>query len=154
MPQFSITWRMVDFLTQTMMLMHVYALHFIFIPRINRALKEFTNQWNCHPVSTAQSYSPEQLFISGTLANGYVPSSDVGSVDVHLLGSGVDDESDAPPPIEQNNYEVTVPDVEILLPKEVLEFLSDVDPLQDDGNHGVNLYSMCVQAILTSLSET
>lgn len=44
---------------------HVYALHFIFIPRINRALKEFTNQRNCHPVSTAQSYSPEQLFISG-----------------------------------------------------------------------------------------
>ena len=78
----------------------------------------------------------------------------MGSVDVHLLGSGVDDESDVPPPIEQNNYEVTVPDVEILLPKEVLEFLSDVDPLQDDGNHGVNLYSMCVQAILTSLSET
>ena len=133
---------------------HIYALHFIFIPRINRALKEFTNQWNCHPVSTAQSYSPEQLFISGTLANGYVPSSDVGSVDLDLLGSGVDDESDAPPPIEQNNYEVTVPEVEILLPNEVLECLSNVDPLQDDGNHGVNLYSMCVQAILTSLSET
>ena len=77
-----------------------------------------------------------------------------GSVDLELLGSGVDDESDAPPPIEQNNYEVTVPEVQILLPNEVLECLSNVDPLQDDGNHGVNLYSMCKQAILTSLSET
>ena len=35
----------------------------------------------------------------------------MGSVDVDLLGSGVDDKSDAPPPIEQNNYEVTVPEV-------------------------------------------
>ena len=72
----------------------------------------------------------------------------MGSVDVDLLGSGVNDESDAPPPIEQNNYEVTVPEVEILLPNEILEFLSNADPLQDNGNHGVNLYSMCVKAIL------
>ena len=121
---------------------------------MDSALKEFTNQWNCHPVSKEQSYSPEQLFISGTLANGYIPSSDVGSVDVDLLGSGVDDESNAPLPIEQNKYEITLPEVEILLSNEVLEFFSNVDPLEADGNHGVNLYSMCVQAILTSLSKT
>ena len=86
---------------------HIYALHFIFNPRINRALREFTNQWNCHPVSTAQSSSPEELFISGTFANAYSPSSEVVNFD--LFGSGVDDESDAPQPVEQNNYEITVP---------------------------------------------
>ena len=78
----------------------------------------------------------------------------MGSVDVDLLGSGVGDETNAPLPIEQNNYEVTLPEIEIFLSNEVLEFLSNVDPLQVDGNHGVNLYSMCVQAILTSLSKT
>lgn len=77
---------------------HLYALHLIFIPRINRALREFTNQWNCHPVSTAQSFSPEQLFISGIFANGYSPSSE--AVDFDLFGSGVDDEPDAPQPTE------------------------------------------------------
>ena len=55
---------------------HVYALHFIFIPKINRALNELpisgmATQLQC---STAQSFSPEQLFISGTFTNGYSPS--------------------------------------------------------------------------------
>lgn len=93
---------------------HVHALHFIFIPRINRALREFTNQWNCHPVSTAQSFSPKQLFISGIFTNGYSPSSE--AVDFDLLGSGVDDEPDAPQPIEQNDYEITVPEIDVVLP--------------------------------------
>lgn len=93
---------------------HVHALHFIFIPRINRALREITNQWNCHPVSTAQSFSPKQLFISGIFTNGYSPSSE--AVDFDLLGSGVDDEPDAPQPIEQNDYEITVPEIDVVLP--------------------------------------
>ena len=131
---------------------HLYAFHFVFIPRINRALKEFINQWNCHPVSTERSFSPEQLFISGRFANGYSPSSEVVNLD--LFGSGVDDEPDAPQPIEQNNYEITVPEIEVVLPDEVMEYLANLDPLQDDGNNGVNWYLMCVQAILTSLGET
>ena len=50
---------------------HVYALHFIFIPRINRALREFTNQWNCHPVNTAQNsvqsnYSSQEYLLMDT----------------------------------------------------------------------------------------
>ena len=131
---------------------HVYALHFIFIPRINRVLREFTNRWNCHPVSMAESFSPEQLFISGIFTNGYSPSSE--AVNFDLFGSGVDDEPDAPQPIEQNDYEITVPEIDIVLRDELTEFLHNIDPLQDDGNHAVNLYLMCVQAILTSLGET
>lgn len=75
-------------------------------------------------------------------------------VNLDLFGSGVDDEPDAPQPIEQNNYEITVPEIEVVLPDEVMEYLANLDPLQDDGNNGVNWYLMCVQAILTSLGET
>ena len=131
---------------------HVYALHFIFIPRINRAIREYTNQWNCHPVSTAQSFSPEQLFISGTFTNGYSTSLEMENFDA--FGSGIEDEPDAPQPIEQNNYEITVPEIALVLPGELMASLANVDPLQDDGNNGVNLYLMCVQAIFTSLGET
>lgn len=55
---------------------------------------------------------------------------------------------------KQNNYEITVPEIDVVLPDELMGFLTNVDPLQDDGNHGVNLYLTCVQAILTSLGET
>ena len=29
---------------------HLYALHYVYIPRINRALSEFTRGWNHHPI--------------------------------------------------------------------------------------------------------
>lgn len=36
---------------------HIRALHFVFIPRINRAVAEFTNQWNNHSLSTDQLWT-------------------------------------------------------------------------------------------------
>ena len=47
-----------------------------------------------------------------------------------------------------------MPEIDIVLLDELSEFLSNVDPLQDDGNYGVNLYLMFVQPIFTSLGET
>lgn len=76
------------------------------------------------------------------------------SVDFDLFGLGVDDQPDAPQLIEQNDYEITVPEIDIVFPDKLMELLSKVDPLQDGGNHGVNLCLMCVQAILTSMGET
>ena len=31
---------------------HLFALHYVYIPRINRALHAFTQGWNNHPLST------------------------------------------------------------------------------------------------------
>ena len=46
---------------------HHFALHFVFKPRINRALQQFKEGWNHHPIRTERGLSPHQLFISGTL---------------------------------------------------------------------------------------
>ena len=46
-------------------IIHMFCLHYIFIPRINRALSVFKEAWNCHPLSTARNLSPLQLWISG-----------------------------------------------------------------------------------------
>jgi len=32
---------------------HLFALHYVFIPRINNALTLFTDQWNKHSIRTA-----------------------------------------------------------------------------------------------------
>ena len=45
--------------------LHVYALHYVFIPRIQKSLKEFNNGWNNHAVRTESHYSPHQLFVRG-----------------------------------------------------------------------------------------
>ena len=46
---------------------HLWALHYIFIPRINKALHEFVSSWNNHPLRTAGHKSPLQLFTAGAL---------------------------------------------------------------------------------------
>ena len=37
---------------------HLYSLHYVFIPRINRSLGEFIQQMNNHPVSSENNQSP------------------------------------------------------------------------------------------------
>ena len=39
-----------------------YALHCIYIPRINRALMEFQRHYNYHPLRTEHNLTPTQIF--------------------------------------------------------------------------------------------
>lgn len=41
--------------------LHLFVLHFIFLPCINRTLGEMTGSWNNHPMSTERNRSPRQL---------------------------------------------------------------------------------------------
>ena len=49
--------------------MHLNALHYVFITRINRALKEFILQHNNHPLCTEHSATPLQLFLASPMAD-------------------------------------------------------------------------------------
>ena len=40
---------------------HLWALHYVFVPRINRALGEFVNSWNNHPIRTVGLHSNYSL---------------------------------------------------------------------------------------------
>ena len=44
---------------------HMFCLHYVFLPRINQSLQEFMNAWNNHPLSSCNNMSPFQLWISG-----------------------------------------------------------------------------------------
>ena len=44
---------------------HLWALHYVYIPRINNSLKLFANGWNAHPLSSEGNRTPEQLWILG-----------------------------------------------------------------------------------------
>ena len=45
---------------------HIYCLHYIFIPRIQMALDMYASAWNQHPISVEGNLSSMQLFIKGT----------------------------------------------------------------------------------------
>ena len=44
---------------------HIFCLHYIYIPRINRAVSQFLDGWNHHPLSSMGNMSPVQLWIAG-----------------------------------------------------------------------------------------
>ena len=44
---------------------HLFCLHYVFLPRINHSLSVFKDAWNCHPISTERNLSPLQLWMSG-----------------------------------------------------------------------------------------
>ena len=45
---------------------HLFALQYIYIPRINASLNTFQDAWNNHPLSSVSGLSPNQLWISGS----------------------------------------------------------------------------------------
>lgn len=49
---------------------HLFCLHYIFLPRINDALEAFMNAWNHHPVSSEGNLTPIQLWISALAMQG------------------------------------------------------------------------------------
>ncbi len=139
----SLYYRLFYFLEQSDLLdalneMHLFALHYVFIPRINRALKVFQEGWNHHGIRTAAHLSPHQLFVRGSLQ---LRSSGLSALDFfesvnNNYGSSIDDEIPSPEPDSVN-----VPRGRFHLSDQAqLQLSSVVDPLQDSDNYGIDLY--------------
>ncbi len=47
----------------------LFALHFVFIPQINKALDEFAAAWNSHRLSTENNLTPLQLYTAGSFGS-------------------------------------------------------------------------------------
>ena len=46
---------------------NLFALHYVFLPRIQRSLSAFREGWNHHGIRTEHNKTPNQLFASGAL---------------------------------------------------------------------------------------
>lgn len=56
------------------------ALHFVYLPEINRRLSLFHSSWNQHTIRTEGNQTPEQLFFTGTLTNSSKNSSAIKGI--------------------------------------------------------------------------
>ena len=45
----------------------LFALHYVFLPRVNRSLEVFQSSWNDHGLRTEHGQTPKQLFTAGLL---------------------------------------------------------------------------------------
>lgn len=90
---------------------HLFALHFVYVPLINEALNEHSTSWNCHSLSTEGNVTPRQLWIQGMVDPSNSSYTAVASVQngagVNWDNYGVDE--NGPVPELQTDYCVTVP---------------------------------------------
>ena len=102
-------------------------------------LAEFVTAWNNHPMRTNKNQSPLQIW-----TQGFYTSSNKGDLlhetdpEFHLYGI----DWDGPFPEFQTNNNVVIPELNVDISQGNLEYImNSFNPLQDDGNHGINLYN-------------
>jgi hypothetical protein len=135
---------------------HMWALHFVFIPRLNRALSAFVDQWNHHGLRTENYQSPLQLFVSRSLElmnSNLTATRDLFPVaessDTLLHPTGDSDTTASSALTMDMEHAVTVPATTCPLSEEhVAELRTTVDPLDDTEDElGVTVYRRTVDFI-------
>ena len=119
---------------------HLYALHYVFIPRINEALKEFSIGWNQHSIRTSHHKPPHQLFTACMLL---LQHSGLAA----LFSDDYGQDSDGPIPPSHDASVVEIPQVNLVLNSDNYSTLQRaVNPLQPSG---MDLYEQVLQLLAT-----
>ena len=124
---------------------HLFALHYVYIPRINQAVKHFTEAWNNHGIRTEHNQTPHQLFTAGCLLlrNRGLTALDFfesvpetyGVVNDPLNSDATDDSIEIPP-------------TELDISNDQLQQLrAQVNPLSNSDEFGVDLYTRTLAII-------
>eukprot|EP00794_Sanderia_malayensis_P002280 gene2280-2624_t len=124
--------------------LHLFALCFVFLPRINRSLQEFRSQLNYHGLSSAPSRkSPLALWHESMLT--FEEDIFVDNLDLY----GVDYEDNFANILEPSGI-IAVPDTIYRISGETSAHINqNFIPLLDDGNHGINCYCNLVDYLET-----
>ena len=123
---------------------NLYALHYVFIPKINKSLEEFRKAWNHHRIRTAHQKSPYQLFTAGLLLLQHSGLTALDFFNDADHSYGIDE--DGPEADEEGT--VIVPQLNYQLSSTDYQRLRDnVDPLSPSENYGIDLYEQTVQFI-------
>ena len=114
--------------------LHIFALHYVYLPRVSQSVQEFVQQWNYHRLRTMNNRSPLALWNSGIIADH---TTDVFLDDPDSYGI----DFDGPMPELQTNNNVEVPSSLIQLSDDQYSSLQNlVSPMEEDGNYGIYLY--------------
>nr|XP_055036502.1 uncharacterized protein LOC129423984 [Misgurnus anguillicaudatus] len=124
--------------------LHLFCLHYIYLPRIQRSAAEFQNQWNNHGLSTQGGQTPLQLWQRGIVNNTGIHNPSMNGIYDTERGFGIDDSVTLSDLHTNNN--VVVPSINITISDTtMLTLQQNFDPFEDDGNHGIYLFCNLVQ---------
>ncbi|XP_066921422.1 uncharacterized protein [Clytia hemisphaerica] len=117
---------------------HMWALHYVFISRINQVLLKFMSGWENHSLSSEKQRTPIQLWVIGL-------NSDMFEEPEQLEYYGVDWEGpiNTQPRSEVNLMEPACP----LQERDFMELQRLVDPTSESADYGVDLYKKTLEYI-------
>ena len=117
--------------------LHLFALQYTLIPRINKCLQEFKSQWENHTLSSEGNLSPIQLYTAGMLENERSGYAAVESVFDACSRHDYGFDPSAPVPLEEEDYQVVVPDTSVPLSDQQIAFAENhCNPLQENDRSG------------------
>ena len=127
---------------------HLFSLHYIFLPRINRHLGLFQEGYDNHPLRSESNMTPIQLWVSGVMNTSTLNDLEQSNVSAY----GIDFEG--PLPSARYNGEtwqdvsVEVPEIMCPISEAQLHNLSStINPLSESSCYGIDLYVQAVQII-------
>ena len=126
--------------------LHLFALQYVYTPRINSSLTAFQHAWNRHSLRTAASLSPIQLWVIGMLQNYnslhlpvqevFVPLSEMSTAN---LSAGEDKSGQSQ---------------ETHLDQDILQTLqARVNPVQQSSTWGIDLYVTTLQILVDAVTS-
>lgn len=118
----------------------LFALHFVYLPRVNNQLNQFVESWNSHPLTSSNCFSPCQLWVRGMIENinsGHTATEGFFSENImnftHLNWNANS------PFIDANTVEVEP--LSIAISSDDLESLqSQIQPLRNSDCWGIDIY--------------
>ncbi|XP_068690585.1 uncharacterized protein [Montipora foliosa] len=135
---------------------HIFCLHYIFIPRYNAALEKFVSAWNHHGLSSSGSRTPLQLWMLGM--NSVAPSNLTVAQELfsEIEAYGIDWNG----PLPCNQWDgaqmegMEVPHVNCPLNELDYEQLkASINPVDDSDSHGIDLYMNTFSFVQASLEN-
>lgn len=138
--------------------LHLFVLHYVYLPRINAAIDSFVEAWNKHPIRTERNWSPEQIWSNGMIdrVNGRLTA--VADVRSEANISGHEHEwygfdPDAPPPPDDGLSTVQVNEVDLNLPDNIISRLSnEINPLGNSSAFAIDIFQRALEFLENLLS--
>lgn len=124
--------------------LHVFILHYVFLPRINRVITSFTAGWNNHPLRTERNWSPNRIWNNGMIdrrnrnQHQVAELFDTDGTLEDLEWYGMD--WAGPTPNDDGLSTVEVDDVNFEIAENILQTLNSIDPLRDSTCYGIDIY--------------
>ena len=131
---------------------HLFALHLVYLPRINHALKEYKEAFNHHAVRTENNWTHNQMWLNGMMLERNPLAHAQHDDDPYNLEC-YEYDTLGPSPLEDNGA-VVVSEVMLDNNEQILSFvLENLDPLSPSNDMGVDIFVNALQLMQNKIRE-